>query len=107
MSHMEYRPDGSMQYHHAPAGDIPNLDAMEPDDLMEFWARHQRGRNIKAIFPEGRAKGTSSAVAHLASYAANKATAISCRLRGDIQSALMYEGFADASYKKLPEWSRW
>ena len=85
---------------------VPNLDAMEDAALMTFWFEHQRGRGAKALFPAG-GKGTRIATGDLACYASNKATAMSCRLRGDIQAALMYEGIADRIYTDLPEFARW
>jgi hypothetical protein len=42
-----------------------------------------------------------------ANYAANKSTAIHCRGRGDIQSALMYENIANRIYQSLPEYAKW
>lgn len=85
---------------------VPNLDAEESDALMDFWARHQRGRHVKVLFPEG-GRGTVSATAELANYASNKATAISCRKRGDILAAKMYEDIADRIYARLPDFARW
>lgn len=90
---------------------VPNLDAMEPDDLMEFWFLHHGthysgGRNHRRLFPNG-GKGTRKAAGDLAAYASNKATAMQCRLRGDIETALMYEGIADRIYARLPEFAKW
>jgi hypothetical protein len=85
----------------------PNLDAVNtPESLMAFWAMHQQGRQYRKVFPEG-GKGTKRAVADLANYASNKATAIGCRLRGDIGSAIMYENICDGIYRKLPDFARW
>jgi glycine cleavage system protein P-like pyridoxal-binding family len=89
-----------------PQANVPNLDAEEGDALMAFWARHQRGRHAKVLFPEG-GRGTVSATAALANYASNKATAISCRERGDILAAQLYEGIADRIYASLPDFARW
>lgn len=86
-------------------GSVPNLDAMSADELMDFWMRHQRGRGRKELGLYG--PGSVNATGSLAGYASNKATAISCRLRGDITSALMYEGIADRIYSKLPKSARW
>ncbi len=85
---------------------IPNLDAMAHDDLTAFWARHQRGWKARTLFPQG-GKGTQRATWDLANYAINKATAMSCRERGDIQTALMYEGIADRIYADLPDAAKW
>jgi len=84
---------------------IPNLDAMPADELMQFWVTHQRGRRYRDLVGSGR--GARRATADLANYASNKATAMQCRLRGDIQAALMYEGIADRIYDGLPSFARW
>jgi hypothetical protein len=85
---------------------MENLDAMGADELMGFWYRHQNGRRARDIFPDG-GKGTRKATDDLAAYASNKSAAIGCRLRGDIESALMYEGFCDRIYMRLPDFARW
>ena len=85
---------------------VPNLDAMGPDDLMKFSARHQNGYNARDLFPE-LGRGTQRATWDLANYAGNKATAMRCRLYGDIQAATMYEGIADRIYEELPPFARW
>ena len=85
---------------------VPNLDAETPDALMSFWNKHQRGRASRELFPAG-GKQTRRATADLASYASNKATAMQCRLRGDIPGALMYESIADRIYNRLPEFAQW
>ena len=83
----------------------PNLDCETAEDLMTFWSRHQRGRKAKDLFPDG-GKGTRKATGDLAAYAANKATAMSCRKRGDIQAAVIYEGICDTIYNDLPYWAK-
>lgn len=85
---------------------IPNLDCMTQDDMMNFWMRHQRGRHAKELCPDG-GKGSRTTTSDLACYASNKAAAMSCRLRGDITSALMYEDICDRIYAELPAWARW
>lgn len=84
----------------------PNLDAMTSDDLMTFWAKHQRGRRYLDLFCEG-GRGTKIATADLANYASNKSIAMQCRVRGDIPSALMYEDIADRIYNNLSAFARW
>jgi hypothetical protein len=89
---------------------VPNLDAMSRDDLMSFWLKYHRpGRKaVVELFPDRKPRdGSYQAVVDLACYASNKATAMSCRLRGDINSAMMYEGIADRIYDGLPEIARW
>lgn len=83
---------------------VPNLDCESHRNLMDFWMRHQKGREYKTLFPEG-GKGTRRATADLASYASNKAAAITCRLKGDIQTALMYEKFCDNIFENLPKFA--
>jgi hypothetical protein len=87
---------------------VPNLDAMPADDLMRFWLVHQRGNRKRAreLFPDTPALYTRVA-ANLANYASNKATAMQCRLRGDVQAATIYERICDDIYGRLPEWARW
>lgn len=85
---------------------VPNLDAMSSDELLQFWLTHQRGRNYRELFPNG-GKGTKSATWQLAHYASNRATAMSCRLRGEILAATVYEGILDRIYRELPEWAKW
>ena len=75
-----------------------------PDELMNFWGKHQRGRGYKTLFPKG-GKGAKKATAALASFAANLATAKSIRLGkipGGIDTAKMYENIADSIYRKNP-----
>jgi hypothetical protein len=86
---------------------VPNLDAMTSDELMTFWMRHQGGRQgYRELFPNG-GPGTIRATSKLACYASNKATAMTCRLDGRIDTALMYEGIADRIYNELPDWAKW
>lgn len=85
---------------------VPNLDGQTPADLLEFWHRHNRGRKVRELFPTG-GKGSRRATADLANYASNKATAMQCRLRGDIAVALSYETICDRIYSELPEGAQW
>lgn len=84
---------------------IPNLDCETPEALMQFWLTHQGGRQSFALGLIG--PGSRRATADLANYASNKATAMQCRLRGDITTALRYEGICDRIYKALPEVAQW
>jgi hypothetical protein len=86
--------------------DAPNLDCMPDGELMTFWAKHQNGRAYRLLFPQG-GKGTKRAAADLANYASNLATARSCRGRGDIVTAQMYEGVCERIYTGLPTFARW
>jgi hypothetical protein len=85
---------------------VPNLDALDQGELMQFWMQHQLGRNAKQLFPNG-GLGTRIVTAKLANYASNKATAMSLRMRGEIATAVIYEGIADTVYRQLPDWARW
>jgi hypothetical protein len=85
---------------------VPNLDTMTADELLTFWMTHQQGRRAHHLFPDG-GPGTRIATRQLANYASNKATAIRCRLTGNIDVALGYEQIADRIYKELPAWARW
>lgn len=85
---------------------VPNLDCVPRSELMEFWSIHQQGRKYRLVFPDG-GRGTMRAVADLANYAANKATAISCRERGDIQTAQYYEAVCELIYSRLPSNVKW
>lgn len=84
---------------------VPNLDAMSADELMSFWARHQRGRGRKKLGLYG--PGSVNTTGDLACYALNKAVAMRCRLEGNIETALMYEGIADRIYQRLPDTVKW
>jgi hypothetical protein len=86
-----------------------NLDSLEAAELMAFWGRTNSVRPLsfaRELFPSKPA-GYVAATKSLGHYASNKATAIDCRLRGDIQAALMYEEIADRIYSELPEFSLW
>lgn len=85
---------------------VPNLDCESLDDLMAFWMKHQSGRDSLDLFPKG-GHGTMIATRDLANYASNKATAMRCRLRGEIKTARYYEGICDKIYASLPEFARW
>ncbi len=86
---------------------VPNLDAMTEAELWDFWKRYARPKRKDALELVGPRKGYTTVSGSLAGYASNKATAMSCRARGDIQAALIYEQIADSIYEKLPEDCRW
>ena len=85
---------------------VPNLDNDPSIDLMDFWMRHQRGRQSRELFPAG-GPGTKTATDLLAAYAANLFAAQSCRRRGDINAARAYDSICDRLYERLPDWARW
>lgn len=37
--------------------DIETLDDMSPEELMDFWVKHQGGRGSKLLFPGMRKAG--------------------------------------------------
>lgn len=87
-----------------------NLDSMEHDELVEFASKFIGNgvRPIKAareLFPN-REKGYVEATTNLRNYAWNKATAITLRLDGQIDTAITYENICDRIYRELPEWAR-
>ena len=93
---------------HADECEGVNLDGETDPDLMEFWSVASRNPGIvgKLLFPSQN-KGRMRATRDLANYASNKATAMTCRVRGDIQAAKIYEHCADLCYNDLPEWAKW
>lgn len=85
---------------------VPNLEDMDPDELMSFWQKHQRGRLARELFPKG-GEGTRLATADLANAASNLATAKNLRLQGEIDTAISYENIVDSIYDGLPNWAKW
>lgn len=87
---------------------IPNFDAMTQEELMNFWACYSRcGRKKAAELIGGARKGYTKLTRDLANYASNKATAMWCRERGDIERAQMYEKVCDRIYDGLPVDLKW
>ncbi len=85
-----------------------NLDCMDPTDLMAFWNRHQhKSRNAALALFGTKFPGYIRAMNDCANYASNKATAMNCRMRGDITTALYYESICERIYKTLPSAARW
>ena len=80
---------------------VPNLDAMNETDLMKFWNKYQNctKRSEAEELIGDRRPGFTNIAKSLGAYASNKATAISCRTRGDISAAQVYE--------KIPWDCRW
>lgn len=71
--------------------------------LMKVWNQLSKRprREGRKLFPD-RPTGYQRAAEDLACFACNVATAIACRLRGDIQAAQVYEHNATLSYIRLP-----
>ncbi len=90
------------------ATEIPNFDAMTDKELMSFWSKYHRPRRKDAAELIGDTRPLYTNIASsLASYACNKAVAMGCRLRGEIESAQTYEKCCDFIYDELPEDLKW
>lgn len=89
--------------------EVPNLDAMERDDLFAFAARHRTGRFDFMLFPAGvgRLRERTKATQLLAKYASIKHTAMGMREEGLINTALQVEKDCELIYSQLPTWARW
>jgi len=87
-----------------------NLDAFV--DAAELWEFHNAARGLRpltlarTLFPS-KQSGYVQATNQLKHYAANKATAMDCRKRGDVSTALHYEKIAERIYSELPTFARW
>ena len=86
-----------------------NLDGATDSDLSTF-AQATRGvsprRAARQLFPN-QTRGAVTAVKSLNAYAWNLITARACRLRGDIETAQMYEGICERIYDGLPGFAKW
>lgn len=84
------------------------LDSSNTEDLMSFWllTYTQPSRTARKLFPD-RPNRYVTTTRDLGHYAANKASAQSCRLRGDIPAAVAYESICESIYKRLPDYARW
>ncbi len=85
-----------------------NLDAMDHAELVDFWseAASHPVRVGRRLFPD-MPKGYVAATKKLAHYALSKASAIACRLKGEIGQAQRYEGNCEAVFEALAEYARW
>lgn len=87
---------------------VPNLDDMTHEDITHFALVYQRPSRKDAQRLIGdRRKGFTTLCGSLSGYAWNKATAMTCRMKGDIQAALVYEQICESIYNRLPEDLRW
>lgn len=100
------RHDEDKPYNEFTEGTVPNIDAMDYDEMVRFWIRHANGANYRELFPAG-GKGTKTATAGLSGYAMNKSSAHQMRLQGRIADALKYEEDAERIYQGLPNWAQW
>ena len=87
---------------------MENLDAMTRTELWKLWTRtHCRPRiAARELFPM-RQRGYVRTAESIGHYACNKSVAMDCRLRGDIQAALIYEHICENIYDRLPDYARW
>lgn len=106
MAHDCKQHEPTLRTHAGPDG--INMDAIPQDDLMMIWhgIYCHPVRMARILFPD-RPKGYVRATCDMGHYASNKATAMGCRLRGEINSALTYEGICESIYSRLPEYARW
>lgn len=90
-------------------GDRLNLDCeIDSDDLWDLWnVIHVMPRiTARALFPE-KPSGYVTLTGWIGAYAANKATAMDCRKRGDVNAATCYEKICEGIYGRFPETVRW
>jgi hypothetical protein len=88
---------------------VPNLDAMNQDELRAF-AQYVHGfsrKKARILFGDPLPPGHRQAFNKLGHYAWNLITARAERERGHIGSAQMYEAIVDRVYQQLPPWARW
>jgi hypothetical protein len=88
---------------------VNNFDSMDENELWLFWKTTNSTRPIataRRLFAD-RPTGYVAATKQLGNYAANKATAIKCRLAGDIQAAIVYETICKQIYDFLPTFAKW
>jgi hypothetical protein len=89
-------------------GMMRNLDAMDTEDLWAFYTAHRYANKSSRLLVCGHlGRGTITATKNACHYAANKATAMQCRERGDIETAQMYEGICERIYNELPQDLKW
>ena len=85
-----------------------NPDGLDADALWDFWKQTQQTcrQTARRLFPD-RPRGYVRTTAALGNYAANKATALRQRARGDIPTAQTYEAICERIYDQLPDYARW
>lgn len=98
-----------MEYKEMTIGDF-NPDGMSAKELQE-WAHSARGlrpiTKARKFFHNIPDKRIMQAYKDLRAYAWNKSTAMLCRERGDVPTALSYEKICDRIYDELPEFAKW
>lgn len=85
-----------------------NLDCVPQDDLMVIWhAIYTHPVRAARILWPTRPAGYVRVVRLYGAYASNKATAMRCRINGDIDAAQVYEDICEHIYRSMEEYARW
>jgi hypothetical protein len=87
-----------------------NLDCYttDPEELWSLWqAIHFHPRKHAAVLFPNHKPLPVKVTQQLGAYASNKATAMRCRLKGDMLGADIYEIICDQIYMRLPKSVRW
>lgn len=85
-----------------------NPDGMNQDEIVQ-WI-NAIGNGLRPAIAKRWFPGVKGQYAHaraMRNYLWNKSTAMGCRLRGEIQTALQYEAICDRIYGELPAVARW
>lgn len=82
---------------------LRTFNSLTHDELMDFWLKYSRPKRVDAKALVGARKGYISLSQDLACLAVNKATAISCRKRGDEFAADIYERYCRNIIRGLPD----
>ena len=83
------------------------MDCMDRAELWADWERVYAHPREMAREWFGPGAGHVKATRDLGNYACNKAVAMACRERGEIQTAEIYESICERIYARLPIWARW
>ena len=85
---------------------VINLDdENEVSDFIHTYKTDKGRRLANRLKIAG--KGSAQKATDLSSYAWNKTTAISCRKKGDIETALKYERICDSIYGSMDKSIKW
>ena len=83
-----------------------NLD--DEQECSEFLAKYGTTKGIRLAHLLGlHGKGSKANANHLSAYAWNKQTAMDCRRRGEIATAMQYEAICDRIYSAMPSNIKW
>ena len=85
---------------------VINLD--DPTEVADFIKKHKTLKGIALANRLGiKGTGAKAKANSLSGYAWNKHTAIKCRERGDVQTALKYEQICERIYSNMSPDIRW